>query len=331
MKGKKTALVAICFTLIAVWALYFFGPGKRAKFALISFGTHMMALEECADLLGASLDTFASQTSDEAARTFVRYFTVSTLEEYRSLFKSGTAPNITNDEFAQWAAGRSRFRLALLARYELRGDNVRYSLLRYDATQGLVTMPSTLLLRADGEKWMAVGPAENKELALLHRFFLRIRTNALAAINRNLVSRQAFPKELPLEHEFANEAISFQTRTIDAAHTLALADRLEVSSDETVRRQIAIIAIKAGPSYAKVEPVTSADRQANSALCAYLHGKGFSAEKIDEALLLIKQQRYLAVATMAQEHDHAASVRDYVTKIRELYGEDKIKSLKQSQ
>lgn len=301
-------------------------PKGSSVFLRIHFSEYEVYLNGW-ERLGLVLKPLMSNTETKGDhRLLVDYFTIQPLEKYLELFLPGESSEVTEKYFEKWRHSLSYGGNTVSEKFELIINNKNWCLFKYRGDFPNMVIPGKLLLKEKDKRWYPASLHDNQRFKNISGLLSKLRPEFLIALinSRKQPFEEVAEKKLS---EVRNSVIISQDK-IDGEKLLLIVDEILASKESDAQVFASTFLTPAVPFYKPVGPVTELDKVNHKALLDYLYSKGFSSANAEAVLVLIKQGAYLRAAGSIRKHDNSEDDSEYVAKIRELYGEDKIRTIR---
>lgn len=314
----KTIFILILFLLVAIMPLT--AALGQEPLLKISFESSDVAsvysltpFESDWQLKAAS----ASAIQNEDDQLFYSYWTASSFSHYKSLFRPNEAPAISEQEFTMWSTANSGAEILVRGKVYLEVSGYKLSIIQFGMGSGNALRDNAFLIKKEGESWYPVTSAENKKFHELITFFSVVKPEALATI----FDLEGFDIVPLLEPEEVNKfkATLISAGVLDGSLLLSKLQEAFYFSSETSDRSYLKLTYLYKPEAARA--LSPQDIQMQT----YLDSLGLSAAQKSRVLKLIRNNLYVEAASAIKEAKGDPSSHSYVLRIREIYGEDKIK------
>lgn len=275
-----------------------------------------------ADVYSLSDLDWAVSTSPPSAATadellFQQYWTIQSFEQYKALFRPNEAPAISEEEFRAWSQTNASASILVRGKVMLEISGYKLSVIQFAMGAGGAMQDNSFLVKKVGDSWFPVSSSENKKFHELKLCFSVVKPEGLG----KLFDLDGFETSPVLEPE---ELSKFKSTLITGNvldGTLLLSELQEAFylSSETADRAYLKLTYLYKPEAAR------ALSEEDMKMKAYLDSLSISGNDQKRILTLIRNNLYVEAASAIKEAKSAPSSHPYVLKIREIYGEDKIR------
>jgi hypothetical protein len=254
----------------------------------------------------------------EEEQLFLNYWSIQDVNEYKALFYSGESPLIEVELFSKW---RNSVRVSVS---DIRGKvnftigANTYCIIPNGKNDGMARQ--SFMMKFIGGKWYPVSSEENIQFKELKDFFMFARPEALASL------MDVRKKETGISGAtYENLNQKYRRNNVLLGNAL-LTDIEAARKDINTVKSESVIALtylyNPGTSGVALRKAPSENDQK---MLAYISSLGISSSDADKVLEMIHSGAYTGSAIMIQEMLNEVSAMPYALKIREIYGEDKIR------
>jgi hypothetical protein len=266
--------------------------------------------------IGTQANGLANQSEEE--QLFLNYWSVKDVNEYKALFYNGEFPLIDEELFGKWRSSVHVSASDIRGKVNFTIGGNAYCIIPNGKSDGMARQ--SFMMKNIGGRWYPVSSEENIQFKEIRDFFMYARPEALASLMEIRKSEAGIST-------FTYDNLKQKYKRNNVLQGSALLSDIEAASKHrsTVKSE-SVLAL----TYL-YNPATSgmvlrkAPSENDQKMLAYLNSLGISPSDADKVMEMIHSGAYTGSAIMIQELLNEVSAKPYAMKIREIYGEDKIR------
>lgn len=267
---------------------------------------------------GSPEDTAGQQSPEDML--FYNYWTVKDFEAYKALFYANEYPKIDESRFYQWRRAVNAASATIKGKVKFRIGGKEYCIIQSGKNKGAVRQ--AFMMKFVNNQWCPVSSEENVKFKELKEFFTLVRADALAA----LMDIEPYKKEAYIPSAtFSHLKSTYRLNNVIQG-TQLLNDVKEAGKtfSQKLTESVLVLTWYYTPesSAANMRKATSAQDQQ---MASYLDSLGLPQSDVERVLAMIHAEKYTNSAVLVQELLKEDSAKPHAMKIREIYGEDKIR------
>ncbi|NLX25216.1 MAG: hypothetical protein GXY61_04535 [Lentisphaerae bacterium] len=249
-----------------------------------------------------------------------RYFTAPDLDTYQETFIGREYPSMNVDEFDQWKQILAQGTLKVLGIVYIKINGSEYSLVQYVLETLKDESICGFFTKKINGKWYPCSSLEINRYRNIEMALEQHKLNSLSkyVLHMNELNREEMAYIKGLKRSF------FQIQSLDGLQYITSL-RNALLSEEAEEREFARLVLYPVMQWVKQNSNENDSLSINKEkFVKYLDEMGYSDSKKEVLMEMIDDGNYSAVAMQLKVDAGAPSVRDYVEKIREIFGEDTI-------
>lgn len=254
----------------------------------------------------------------EEEQLFISYWSINDVNEYRALFYDGESPLIDAELFTKW---RNSVRVSAS---DIRGKvnftigRNAYCIISNGKNDGMARQ--SFMMKFIGGKWYPVSSEENVQYKEVKEFFMFVRPEAIAAL------MEVRKREVGISDAVFENLKAKYRRNNQLSGSALIADIEPALKDRNIVKAESVLVLtylyKPGVSGMTLRKALS---ESDQKMQTYMIGLGISSSDAGKVLEMIHSGAYTSSAIMIQELLNEVSAMPHALKIREIYGEDKIR------
>lgn len=249
---------------------------------------------------------------------FLNYWSVNDVNEYKALFYSGEQPLIDEELFSKWRASVTVSASDIRSKINFTIGGKAYCIIPNGNNNGMARQ--SFMMKFIGGKWYPVSSEENNQFKEVRDFFAVVRPEALGSMveirkKEVGVSDATFNS---LKHQYRRD------NTIMGGTLLTDIEAARKNNSIVKSESVLVLTYLFKPGVSGMA-LRKAPSEQDQKMLAYLNTLGISSSDADRILEMISSGVYTESAILIQELLNEISAMPHAMKIREIYGEDKIR------
>lgn len=312
---KKYFTICVLFALTLLLCIYLY----LSKKMLITFGPDDVYVNQVVFYDNPiQIDKLSGSNTPEGL--FFRYFTAPDLDTYQETFIGREYPSMNVEEFDQWKQILAQGTLKVLGIVYIKINGSEYSLVQYVLETTRAEPVSGFFTKKINNKWY---PCSMSEINRYRNIITTFEQHKLNSLSKYVVHMKELNREEMTYIKGVKKGL-FRIQSLDGLQYITFL-RNALLSEEATEREFARLVLYPGMKREKKSSYESDSANANKEkFVKYLDEMGYSDSKKEVLIEMIDDGSYTAVAMQLKVDAGASSVRDYVEKIREIFGEDTI-------